>query len=317
MKLNFKKVIENANFILTEGGMVERIRRSSSIELDPHIVHAGLIYETEGRRVLELIYREYIDIAEQHDFLMLTFAPTWRANPERVKQSAYKNRVNINQDGVEFLKNIKDSYGDFADKIFVGGLMSCKGDAYKPEEALSTEEAKEFHKTQALELTESKADFIKAATLPAFSEALGIAQAISETNTPYILSFVIKPEGTLLDGTPLHLAIEKIDQSVKTPPVFYMLNCVHPSAFKSAFEKEVKLSNKIKTRLLGFQANTSAKTPEELEQLTYLDTTEPKPFASQMLDLYQTTGLKLIGGCCGSDCTHIAEIASQIQKLKE
>lgn len=216
----FEKTVKEARFILTEGGMIERIRRNSSIELDPFIIHAGLIYEKEGKKVLEDIYREYLDIAKKYNFPMFTYAPTWRANPERIKQSAYKDKININQDGVAFLKNIRNTYGEFAENIFVGGLMSCKGDAYKAEEALSAKEATSFHKTQAQQLAASGVDFIKAATLPAYSEALGIALAISEINIPYILSFVIKPEGTLLDGTPLHTAIEEVDRNVKNRPVF-------------------------------------------------------------------------------------------------
>ena len=56
----------------------------------------------------------------------------------------------------------------------------------------------------------------------------------------------------------------------------------HPKSY-STFDQ---FSDKIRTRLLGFQANTSAKTPEELDQLTYLDTTEPKAFATQMMTLW-------------------------------
>ena len=57
--------------------------------------------------------------------------------------------------------------------------MACKGDAYRPEEALSKEEAALFHREQAEALAQSGVDFIKAATLPAFSEAYGIASATS------------------------------------------------------------------------------------------------------------------------------------------
>lgn len=316
MTSNFRKIFTESDFVITEGGMVERIRRNSNLELDPQIVHAGLIYHTEGKKVLEKIYKSYLDIALANNFPVLTYAPTWRANPYRILKSSYKEKDSINKDGVDFLDQIRNSYGNFSSKIFVGGLMACKGDAYKAEEALSTDEAYEFHKKQANELAKSEADFIKAATLPAYSEALGIAQVLSELNVDYIISFVVKPEGVLLDGTPIHKAIEGIDEAVQTPPFFYMLNCVHPSAFKSSYKNEIEKSDKIKSRLLGFQANTSAKTPEELDQLDYLDTTEPKPYADQMIDLYKTTGLKMLGGCCGSDDTHINEIAIQIKNLK-
>ena len=43
----------------------------------------------------------------------------------------------INTDAFKFVDGIRKSYGKFSDKIFIGGLTGCKGDAYKPEEALS------------------------------------------------------------------------------------------------------------------------------------------------------------------------------------
>lgn len=41
-------------------------------------------------------------------------------------------------------------------------------------------------------------DFIIAETLPAVSEAKGIATAISSSSLPYIIGFVITPAGVLL-----------------------------------------------------------------------------------------------------------------------
>jgi len=64
---------------------------------------------------------------------------------------------------------------------------------------------------QIKSVAQSGVDFIMASTLPAFSEAMCIALALSKFNIPYIISFVVTPEGTLLDGTPVHEAIDKID----------------------------------------------------------------------------------------------------------
>lgn len=190
--------------------------------------------------------------------------------------------------------------------------MACKNDAYKPEEALSMKEAQSFHSTQARHLSESKVDFIKAATLPALSEALGIAAAISELKVPYVLSFVVRPDGKLLDGNPLHHAIEQIDSEITNPPTFYMVNCIHPTIFTKAMEAELQYLGDRKHRILGLQANTSAKTPEELESLPYLDTTDPEVFADMMINIHKKYGIKLIGGCCGSDNRHIEAIARRI-----
>lgn len=303
-------MMTTSEVVLTEGGMVERINRSTEVNLDPYIAHAGLVYETKGREVLTRIYTEYIDIAQKQGVPMLSLAATWRANPERIAQSAFSHKDNINKDCVDFLKDIRATYGQYARQIFIGGLLACKGDAYLPREALTKEEAATFHDKQVRQLTESGVDFIKAATLPAFSEAYGIAQAIAKHNIPYILSFVVTPKGTLLDGTPIQEAIELIDAEINPRPAFYMINCVHPSIFAQAIDD----SSSIKERVLGLQANTSAKTPEELNNLKYLDASStPEEFGDLMISLHHRYGLKVLGGCCGSDANHIKAIAGQLK----
>jgi homocysteine S-methyltransferase len=60
------------------------------------------------------------------------------------------------------------------------------------------------------------------------------------------------------------------------------------------------------------QANTSAKSPEELDGLESLDSEAPAPFAAAMLDVRRQFGAKILGGCCGSDERHIEAIAAMI-----
>ncbi len=310
--MNFKTVVTQSKVILTEGGVVERIKRDPSVNLDPDIAHSGLIYDVNGLKVLKKIYTQYIDIGQKYNLPFLSLAPTWRANPERIRQSVFKNHKNINKDCVDFLKGIRDSYADYSENIFIGGLMACRRDAYRPDEALSKKQARLFHQQQAEWLAQSGVDFIKGATLPAVSEAYGLASAISCFDIPYILSFVLTPDGAILDGTPLHEAIEMIDSEIDPCPIFYMANCVHPTVFEKAVHKESLISKTVQKRLLGFQANTSAKSPEELDNLSYLDTSDPDEFGQLMASLHQQFGLKVLGGCCGSDHHHIIEIAKRI-----
>ncbi|MDM8541731.1 homocysteine S-methyltransferase family protein [Desulfococcaceae bacterium HSG9] len=310
--MNFKNMIAASTVLLTEGSVVERINRHPSVNLDPHICHSGLIYDSKGKAVLKEIYMEYLDIGKRYNLPMLSLAPTWRANPERIKQSVFSKYENINKDCVNFLKEIRKSYSEYSELIFIGGMMACRGDAYRPQEALSKVAAELFHKEQVALLAESDVDFIKVATLPAVSEAYGIASTISSHKIPYILSFVIKPDGTILDGTPLHAAIELIDSEIDSQPLFYMVNCVHPTIFEQAMAKEIKFSEMITDRLLGFQANTSSKSPDELDNLAYLDTSDPEEFSASMIALHNRFGLKVLGGCCGSDSAHITAIAKRI-----
>ena len=109
----------------------------------------------------------------------------------------------MNGDNFRFLDALRNSYGEYAQKVAVCGLLSCRGDAYKPADALAAAEAREFHLWQATMLAEAGVDFLLAATLPALSEATGLASALAATGKPYIVSFVVRPEGAMLDGTPL------------------------------------------------------------------------------------------------------------------
>ena len=194
-------------------------------------------------------------------------------------------------------------------------MMACRGDSYRPREALSESDAGDFHSAQAAGLAESGVDFIMAATLPAVSEARGIATAIAALDIPYVVSFVIRPNGTVLDGIPLHSAIDQIDSRVRHRPFFYLVNCVHPTVFRQGLEQEVEASKSVRKRLFGLQANTSARSPEELDGLEQLDGSEPVGFADELLALHHKFGIKVVGGCCGTDHCHIEAIAKRFHEI--
>ncbi|UCE52559.1 MAG: homocysteine S-methyltransferase family protein [Desulfobacterales bacterium] len=310
--MKFEETVKNSPAILTEGAVIERLHRDIALELDPFIAHAGLIYDETGKKILETIYRQYMDTGLAYKLPIIVSAPTWRANPERIKRSIFQEHRTINKDCVNFIAEIRKDYTSNSENIYIGGLMACRGDAYRAEEALSEADAKRFHTPQANALADAAVDFIMAATLPAVSEALGMAAAIADFGVPYCLSFVIKRNGAVLDGSPLHKAIEKIDSAIDPKPFFYMVNCVHPEVFRQGIGQEFKKSEFIKNRLIGFQANTSSKSPEELDGLDYLDTTDPAEFAESMVSLHNQFGIQILGGCCGTDNRHIEEIAKHI-----
>ncbi|MFX1524167.1 MAG: homocysteine S-methyltransferase family protein, partial [Promethearchaeota archaeon] len=191
----------------------------------------------------------------------------------------------------------------------------CKGDAYNPEEALSSEEAYKFHKFQVKKLSEAGVDFLLGSTLPASSEALGLARAMAESNIDYVISFVIRPNGKLLDGTSLNEAISVIDNSVSPKPIYYMLNCVHPTHCWSAINNELNNTEVVRTRLMALQANGSAKSPEELESLKKTNSESPSIWGEKMIDLYLNTNIKILGGCCGTNHNHIRSIAKIFKKI--
>lgn len=297
--------------ILGEGAVIERLRRSRGIQIDDHVVNSALIYEESGRAALEAIYRQYLEIGQRYQLPLLLSTPTWRAGRERITAAGLAGR-DLNGDNSRFLAELRDSYGAYAQQVAICGLMSCRGDAYKPTEAMSAEAAAEFHTWQANALAAAGVDFLLAATLPAMSEAIGLAQAQAATGLPYVISFVARPEGTLLDGTPLKTAIATIDASVTPRPLAYLINCTHASVFRSALLNERNSSAQVRERVIGLLANTAALSPEELDESAELVEEAPEVFGNSVAALRDELGMKVLGGCCGTDDRHIDCLARKL-----
>lgn len=305
--MDFITTFNKAPLIFTEGAVVERLRREFNVPMNQHLVHSTLIYAVKEKLILRKIYKQYIDIVQKTGVPMIIFTPTRRCNPEQIAQAGLVG-TDVNGDCARFLMETRSEYGKYSKLIFIGGLMGCKGDAYNAEEALSTEAAAVFHHQQANALVNAGVDFLCGTTLPALSEALGLAMAMAKTEKPYILSFVIRANGTLLDGTFLHDAISIIDQSVSPIPLFYMVNCVHPSVLLESLSNYKNCTTLVKQRLVGIQANTSSKSPEELNGSPELAAEDIEILLNEMVSLYTNYQIKVLGGCCGTDNRHIQKL---------
>jgi homocysteine S-methyltransferase len=307
----FQEILRQSACVLGEGAVIERLRRDGSIKLDPHIVNSGLVYSETGRAALAKICCGYLEIGRSLDLPLLISTPTWRASRERIAAAGYGGR-DVNGDNFRFLDALRGNYGDYAAKVFICGLLSCSGDAYRPAEALPVEEARQFHAWQIAQLAASGVDFILASTLPALSEATGIAQALAASGLPYMISFVARPEGTLLDGTPLHEAICTIDAATFPGPFSYLINCTHASVFRRALLHGTNSSALVRSRVAGLLANTSALSPEELDNSDSLLEEDPGVFGRSVASLRSELGMKLLGGCCGTDDRHIRSLAENL-----
>ncbi len=312
--LPFPEFFEKYQCILGEGAVIERLRRSSDCELDPHIVNSGFIYDRGQRAALSEIYRQYLDIGRKYNLPLLLSTPTWRASRERIQKAGYE-KMDVNGDNFRFLDEIRKAYGEYARKIVICGLLSCRGDAYNQSEALTSNDAHAFHTWQANKLAEAGVDFLLAATLPALSEATGLAKALAATGKPYIISFVIRAEGTTLDGTPLKDAISRIDTDVNPRPIAYMSNCTHVSFFKTAMMHDAHSSSAVRKRVTGLLANTAAIKPEDLDDSEELVEEDPRTFGESVASLHGELGMKILGGCCGTDDRHIDHLAKQLVKV--
>lgn len=296
-----KKLLEEYDLILMEGAINERLRRSKNIELHPTLVSAPLIYIKKSRKELTDIYNSYINIAKGSDIPFLMCAPTWRANYLRVSESGINK--NINLDAVNFMKEIRKFHGAFSNKIKIGGIIGCKNDCYKPDEGLSIKDSELFHTWQIDQLAKGGVDFLIAETIPNIYEALGMAKCLEKTGLPYIIGFVISRDGLILDGKKLNDAISFIDEGVTNRPIGYFIVCSHPS-FLCAANQPKSLFN----RLIGYLGNASSLDHCELDGSKILKTDNVSDWGKQMLKLNRTFGIKILGGCCGTNVEHLKYI---------
>ena len=296
--MQFDESLEKTDFMLAEAAVIEALRRSGTTALHPSLENALMIYDGPGRAALTSVYREYVSIAQKAGVPMVICTPTWRANPERISAAGITR--DVNGDAVAFLKQLRNRWMNRRSNLFIGGLVGCKNDCYKPEEGVSTSAAEAFHLAQVHRLADEGVDFLLAATLPAVDEACGIALAMQTTGIPYIISFVINRRGHILDGQSLEHAFKKIDTVCSRPPLGYMINCAYPSFLQTG-----RLPRKALARLIGFQANASSFDHSELDGSERLQADAVDDWGNRMIFLNRRHGIKILGGCCGTGPAHL------------
>ena len=298
-------ILAQNDLVLAEGAVIEALRRTHRIELHPRLENALLVYDAAGKQALSHIYNEYISVAHKAGVPIMICAPTWRANKERLAE-AHEIR-DVNKDAVAFMKRIRSGWKGSQENILVGAVTGCKHDAYKPEGGLTFEEAYAFHSWQIEKLAEAGVDFLIAQTVPSTQEARGIAQAMSKTGIPYLIGFVINPEGRILDGSKLEHAFAEIDRRCDPPPVGFVICCSFPS-----FLHPDRQPDSVISRLVGYLANASSRSQSDLDGCAYLEVDDISDWGNRMLDLNRQYGVQVLGGCCGTDARHLQYIVDNI-----
>ena len=305
--IDFRSAVMDEKAVLAEGAVIERLSRSGSL-LDEHLLVAPLVLEEGGRRALREIYRSYIDVAAEAGLPIVILAPTWKASPDACERAGLDLAL-TNSACVDFMRETVSEYPGMAGRIFLGGLVGSRGDSYRPDEALPRDTARRYHAPQFGALLESGVDFVMASTIPSVEEAAGITMAAADAGAPLVMSFVARSDGKVLDGILLGDAVERIDGLGCEPPLFYMANCVHPANFARAMGRDGNAPLRASGRLIGLQANASTLDPDDLAGREELDADDPVRWAGAMAALREGFGIKILGGCCGTDERYIRRLA--------
>jgi len=87
-----------------------------------------------------------------------------------------------------------------------------------------------------------------------------------------------------------------------------MINCAHPEHFENILEPSEMWTKRIK----GLRANASNKSHTELDESETLDVGDKQQLAKDYNKLKNLLpSLNIIGGCCGTDHTHLEVICRE------
>ncbi len=308
---SYVEAMRRAPVMLTDGGLETRLIYQDHVEL-PDFASFLPLFEPAARGKLAAIYRSYFAIVADTGLPMQTGTPTWRAHPEELARlgfTAAGDLHRVNAAAVALLRDLR-AESALGGLVFIAGVMGPRHDGYDPRNAPDAREAADYHGAQAACLAALGVDLLYAPTFASAAELRGVAAAMAATGLPYVLAPVIDADDALLDGTPLAEAIRRIDAEVMPRPLHYLIGCVHPTTFRAARAHDRTLPADIAGRVIGLKANASNLPPDQLDKLDHLDEGKPEVFAELMLALRRDYGLRVLGGCCGTDDRHIRAIAS-------
>lgn len=268
----------------------------------PQFASFVLLEDAEGRAILDRWFTRFLDMARAGGTGFVLDTATWRANMGWAGALGLDAAgiARINAEAVAWAKAFRDRHETAELPILVNGLVGPSGDGYRIDTARSASEAEAIHAPQISALAEAGADLVTAMTMTYPDEAIGIARAAKRHGLPHVISFTVETDGRLIPGISLHEAIAAVEAATEGSPLFYMVNCAHPTHFGTA------LPGPMRDRIGGIRANASRLSHAELDEATELDDGDPAEFGALYAEFPRLLpNLRIIGGCCGSDHRHV------------
>ncbi|HYH52974.1 MAG TPA: homocysteine S-methyltransferase family protein [Solirubrobacterales bacterium] len=300
---------DDAPLYLGDGGLETTMIFERGLDL-PCFAAFTLLDRPEGLEALRDYYRGYLEIAARNGTGFTFDTPTWRASADWGEQLGYsaKALAEVNRRAVGLAEEILEAESSAVTPVLTCGTLGPRGDAYAPEELMSAGEAERYHAPQIEVFAAAGVAMVAAYTLAYAEEAVGIARAAAAAGVPAVISFTLETDGRLPSGEKLGEAIERVDAESAGSPAYFMINCAHPSHFAA----ELAAPAEWKQRIGGIRANASRRSHEELDEASELDAGNPAELAQEYLDLKAVLpGLRVLGGCCGTDTRHVAGICER------
>ena len=304
---------QRAQLFLLTGSLETTLLYEAGISF-PSFASFTLIRRPEALTPMKEFYRAGALLAKDLHCGIVFSTPTWRASEDWGRQLGYsqKDLFDANQEAVRFVQEIRCEESLRGGDIVVSGCMGPRGDGYIVGQKMTIQEAEDYHRKQVEAFAGTTVDMLSAMTLNYSQEAIGIVLAAQSSHLPVVVSFTLETTGLLPSGESLASAILATDQATGAYPVYYMVNCSHPSHFAHVFDTDAQWVQRVR----GLQVNASAKSHAELTASTDLDAGDPTALAEEMHTLKtRLPHMCAMGGCCGTDFRHIRLIAERCLPL--
>jgi S-methylmethionine-dependent homocysteine/selenocysteine methylase len=294
---------------LTDGGIETWLICHDGLEL-PEFAAFVLLRSPEGSAALRAYFERHVKIAVDRGTGFVFESPTWRASPDWGDMLGYgrEDLAAANREAIAMLRALQQAHETETSPMVVSGCIGPRGDGYVVGEAMTADEAQDYHAYQVEAL--SDADLVTGITMTNVPEAIGLARAAEAGGMPAAISFTVETDACLPDGTPIGEAIMAVDTATGASPLYYMINCAHPTHFAAALEAG---GDWVK-RIGGLRANASKLSHEELDAAEELDEGDPVELGADHAALHRMLPhIAVLGGCCGTDHRHVEAICAAVQ----
>ena len=281
----------------------------------PYFASFDLMKNDAGIAQVRRYYERFIAMARKRGLGFVLESPTWRANPDWAAKLGYDKGAlaQINRRTIAVMAQLRDQYETAQTPIVISGNIGPRGDGYSPDRIMSVKEAQDYHAEQVAVFAASEADLVSAFTINYVNEAIGVARAAKAAGMPVVISFTVETDGKLPTGQTLKDAIIETDAMTGNAPVYYMLNCAHPTHFDGVLGDEPWVK-----RLRGLRANASTRSHAELDAAPDLDAGDPVALGQQYRALRaRFPQLTILGGCCGTDHRHVEQICFACTEVEQ
>jgi homocysteine S-methyltransferase len=297
----------SGDLFLTDGGVETDLIFNHGIAIREFALFT-LLPNEEGRAAMKRYFEGFLALANERNAGFILDSATWKAHRHWSKSIGADVRElrAANEESLRFIAELRARHSDNAKPVVLNAVIGPRGDAYKPEQTISADDAEDYFSEQLGWLEATDADMVTALTFNQASEAAGFARAARNAHLPAVVSFTVETNGALPTGQPLAEAILQVDEVTGGYPAYYMVNCAHPDHFSGVLGDWAK-------RIRGIRANASRRSHAELDAAPELDPGNPKELAGQYRELAdRMPWLNVFGGCCGTDLRHVTEIAGVV-----